>query len=83
MNSDWQLSRNRIPRILMHFPNRGVSKHHLCHLIISGRWPKDLNLLSLRVGDDLSSEISLITFIENIDTVVYHDISKINFLIWG
>jgi hypothetical protein len=31
MHSDWQLTRNRIPRIFVHFPNWGVSKDHHSH----------------------------------------------------
>jgi hypothetical protein len=83
MDSNWQLSRNRIPRVLVHFPNRSITEDHHCHLIISCRWPKDLNLLSLRISNNLSSEISLISFIEYINTVVDDKISIINFFVWG
>jgi hypothetical protein len=83
MDSDWQLSRNRIPRVFVHFPNRSISKDHHCHLIISCRWPKHLDLLSLGISNNLSSEISLITFIKDINTVVDNKISVINFFIWS
>ena len=83
MDSNWQLSRNRIPRVFVHLPDRGVSEHHHCHLIISGRWPKDFYLLALRIGYYLSGEVSLVSFVKNINTVVDDDVSEINFFIRG
>lgn len=83
MNSDWQLTGNWIPRVFVHLPDWGVSEDHGSHFIISSSGPKDLNFLSLRVGDDLSGEVGLVTFIEDINTVVDDQVSIIDFFIWG
>lgn len=79
MNSDGQLSWNGIPRIFVHFPNGGVSIHHLGHFIEGSRGPEDLNFFSLLVSDDLSAHISLISLVENINTKVHNKIGVINF----
>lgn len=83
MNSDWQLTRNWIPWVFVHLPNRGVSEDHLGHLIIGSGGPKDLDLLTLGVGDDLSGKVGLVTFIEDIDTVVDDQVGIVDLFIWG
>lgn len=83
MNSDWQLTGNWIPRVFVHLPDWGVSEDHGSHFIISSSGPKDLNFLSLGVGDDLSGEVGLVTFIEDINTIVDDQVSIIDLFIWG
>jgi len=83
MDSDWQLSWNWIPWVLMLLPNRSITKDHHGHLIIGGRWPEDLNLLSLGIGDNLPREICLISLVEYIDSVIDNYIGIVDLLIWG
>ena len=83
LHSDWQLTWNRIPRVLVHFPNWCTSEGHHGHLVVSCSWPKDLNLLSLRVGHDLTGEVCLVAFVEHVDTVVNNQVCEVNFFFWG
>jgi hypothetical protein len=81
MNTDGELSRNRIPGVLVHFPNGSVSIAHLSHFIISCRRPEHFDLLSLGVGDDLTAAIGLVRFIEDIDSEVHNHVREVNFFI--
>jgi hypothetical protein len=83
MHSQWKLSWNWIPWVLVHFPDWGITESHHGHLIISCCWPENLDLFSLRVGDNLSGEIGLVSFVENVNTVVDDDVSEIDFFFWG
>lgn len=82
MYTHWQFSWNWIPRVFVHFPNWSISKNHLSHLIICSWRPKDFCLLSLWISYDLATNISLICFIENINTEVNDKVSEINFFVW-
>jgi hypothetical protein len=77
VNSDGQLTWNRIPRVLVHLPNWGITKRHHCHFVISSCRPKNFYLFSLRVGNNLSANISLVSLIEDINTKVDNQVSKI------
>lgn len=66
----------------MHFPNWCITENHHSHLIISSRWPKNLNLFSLRVCYNLSRKISLITLIEHVNSVINDEICEINLFFW-
>jgi len=83
MNSDWQLTRNWIPWVLMLLPDWGITEGHHGHFIISSRWPKNLNLLSLGIGNNLPAKVCLVSLVEDINTIIDYDISEINFLLWG
>jgi hypothetical protein len=83
MNTDGKLSGNRIPGVLVHFPNRSVSVAHLSHFIISCRRPKHFDLLSLGVSDDLTAAVGLVGFIEDIDSEVHNHVREVNFFIRG
>ena len=83
LHSDWKLSRNWIPRVLVHLPDGGVSEDHLGHFIVGTRWPHDFDLFTLGVGDNLSSKVSLVTFIEHIKSVVDNEVAEVNLFLWG
>jgi len=83
MNTDGQLTWNRIPRVLVHFPDRGVTICHHGHFIISTGRPQDFNLLTLGVSNDLSANISLVSFIEDIDSHIDDKVRVINLFIGG
>lgn len=83
LHSNWQLTWNRIPWVLVHFPDWCTAEGHHGHLIVGCSWPKDLHLFSLRVGHDLSGKVSLIALVEHIDTVVDDKVSEVNFFFWG
>jgi hypothetical protein len=81
MNTDGELSGNRIPGVLVHFPDGSVSVTHLSHFIISCRGPQDLNLLSLGVGDNLTAAVGLVRFIEDINSKVHNHVGEVDFFI--
>mmetsp|Transcript_21722 Transcript_21722/g.20823 ORF Transcript_21722/g.20823 Transcript_21722/m.20823 type:complete len:205 (-) Transcript_21722:182-796(-) len=81
VDSDGQFSWNGIPRVLMHLPNWCIAIDHHGHFIEGGSWPKDLNLLSLGVGNDLSGHISLVGLIEDIQAQVHSQVSIVDFFI--
>jgi len=81
MNTDRQLSGNRIPGVLVHFPDGGVTVAHLSHLIVGCRGPQDFDLLSLGVGHDLTAAVGLVRFIEHIDSEVHNHVSEVNLFI--
>jgi len=83
MNTDGKLSGNRIPRVLVHFPDGSVSVNHLSHFIISRRRPEDFNLFSLGVGYNLTTAVSLVRFIKDIDSEVHDHVSEINLFVRG
>lgn len=83
MNTDRKLSGNRIPGVLVHFPNGSVSVNHLGHFIISCRRPEDFNLFSLGVSNNLTTAVGLVRFIKDIDSEVHDHVSKINFFVRG
>ena len=81
VDSDRQLARNRIPRVLVHFPNGGVAESHLSHLIVGTCRPQDLDFLALAVSHYLTTHVSLVGFVENINSVVYDNVREIDLLI--
>lgn len=83
MDTDGQLTGNRIPGVLVHLPNRGITKGHLGHFIVDTCGPKHFDFLSLGVSYNLTANVGLISFIEDIDTHVDNDVSEINFFIGG
>ena len=83
MNTHWQLSWNWIPWVLMHFPNWCITEDHTGHLIVSTCWPQYLSLFSFGISNDLSTYISLVGLIENIDSEVHNKVSEINLFLWG
>ena len=82
MDTDRQLSWNRIQRVLVHFPDWGIAEDHHSHFIVSATWPKDLDILSLRVRNDLTGNVGLVCFIEHVDTAVNDQVGEVNFLVW-
>ena len=83
MNTDGQLARNRIPRVLVHLPNGRVTVGHLSHLIVSAGGPQNLNLLTFGVGDNLAADIGLVSLIEHINAHVDHHVGVVDFFIWS
>ena len=83
MNTDGELSRNRIPGVFVHFPDGSVTVAHLSHFIVSCRRPQHFDLFSLRVGHDLTAAVGLVRFIEDINSEVYNHISEVDFFIRG
>jgi hypothetical protein len=83
MNTDGKLSGNRIPGVLVHFPDGSVTVAHLSHFIISCRGPQDFDLLSLGVSHNLTAAVSLVRFIEDINSKVDNHVSEINFFVRG
>jgi len=81
LNSDWQLTWNWIPRVLVHLPDRRITERHHGHLVVGGCWPEDLDLLSLGVCHDLSGKVSLISLVEHIDAVVDDQVSVVDLLL--
>ena len=60
MYTDWELTWNRIPWVLVHFPDWGITIGHLRHFVISASWPQHLYFLSLGVGHNLSANVGLV-----------------------
>lgn len=80
MNTNRQLTWNWIPRILMHLPDWCITISHLSHFIISSCWPEYFYLFSFRVGNDLSTNICLICFIEYINSHVNNHVGIVDLL---
>ena len=81
MDTDGQLTWNRIPGILVHLPDRGITVCHLSHLIIGTSGPQNFNLLAFGVCDDLSADVGLICLIEDINAEIDNKVGVIDFLI--
>ena len=81
MDSDWQFTRNWIPRIFVHFPNRCVTKSHLSHFIVCTCWPKNFYLFPFWVSNYLSCNVTLICFVKDIETIINNQVGKIYFFI--
>lgn len=82
MDTNGQLTRNWIPGVLVHFPNGRITERHLCHFIISASRPENFNFFAFRVRNDLTANISLIGLVEDIDSIIYDDVGKVNLFIW-
>lgn len=82
MDNEGQLTWDWVPRVLVHFPNGRIAENHLGHLIIGTRWPEDLCLLTLRVGNYLAANISLVSCVEDINAHVDDEVSEVDLLIW-
>ena len=67
----------------MHLPDRSVTVSHLSHLIVGTGGPQYFDLLSLGVGDNLTADVGLVGFVEDIDSHVDDHIGIVNLLIWS
>jgi hypothetical protein len=67
----------------VHLPNRCVTESHLSHFVISSSWPENFYLLTLRVSDNLTANICLVSLIKDINSKIYNHVSEINFFIRG
>jgi len=83
VNTNGQIAGNGIPRVLMQFPNRSITPVHHGHFIIDTSRPEDFNFLTFGVSHNLTQDVGLIGFIENIDTVVHNEVSVIDFFVRG
>lgn len=68
VDTDWQLSWNWVPGVLVHLPDWCVTEGHLCHLVICTGRPENFYLLSLRVSNNLTANVGLVSLIEDINT---------------
>jgi len=81
MDSDGQFTRNGIPWIFVHLPDRGISERHLSHLIIGACRPQYFNLFTLAVRHNLTADIRLVGFVEHIDAKINNEVGEINLFI--
>jgi hypothetical protein len=66
----------------VHLPNRCVTESHLCHFVVSSSWPQNFYLFTLRVSDNLTANVCLVSLIKDINSKINNHVSEVNFFIW-
>lgn len=71
-----------LPMVIHRFQNRSKSDIQRSHILKDERIPENLNLLTFRVGNNLTSNIDLVREVKDIKTNIVCKVSIVNLLKW-